>query len=287
MEAAQKPKIADTIDYERIAKKTLSYSRLKEFKRSPLHFWHSLIEKKEATDAQRRGQLIDQIILTPDRVLNEAGKLLEDSQFIIQPPCDRRTNAGKAIYEDFLKKVEGKTIITEEELQNAKNLQEVVFENEIAMDFLSRVHTTQKRIDWQHKKTGLNFKGFLDGEGDNFYLELKSAANADPEVFVKDAFKFNYHLQGGMYVEGGSFQRFPLPDLIYIVVEPNPPYGIAVIEAPEEYIRLGMQEYNKLCDGFKYCLDNKLFHQSYQFRNLFTGINKMEVPAWMLKNLEE
>lgn len=281
------------VTLEDIAKRSLSYSSIKEFRRSPEHFLHYLQYKKPPTAAQAFGSLVDKMILTPDNweasfaVIPEKPAFLKDLVAVYGKDKGREMyDNGKLQYETFLKENAGKTLVTPQEIEEAKLITEKVWSNPAAAALLSRVTCTQNELRWTDKKTGLKMVGYLDGKGDNIILELKTTMNADPEMFAKDCIKYLYFLQAGIYCEGVKATEFEFPDFYYLAVEKTAPYGICVLKADADYINYGKQEYRRLLDSFKYCLANKLFEKSYEYRSSNGGgYHHLLLPGWLAKDL--
>jgi len=264
------------IDYEKITNKVLSYSSLKEFRKSPEHFVQYLEKKKAPSEAMILGSLVDRMVLTPGTWQDE---------FTVMPHFDRRTKEGKEGFAKFTEENKGKTFVEEDVIIKAEFITAKVMQNEQAKEILSRLTQTQETIFYTDKETGLKMVAKLDGRGDNIIMDLKTCASADPEEFAKAAINFGYPLQAGVYAEAVRNRFFKFPDYYFICVETSAPYGISVCKASDDFVELGKQQLRKALEEFKYCLDNKLFHQSYEFRNLF-GPHILELPPWAKKGLE-
>lgn len=264
------------IDYEAIRNKTLSYSSLKQFKKSPEHFMQYMLKKMEPTPAMIFGTLLDKMILTPDTW---------QESFTVMPVFDKRTTVGKIGYAEFVKENAGKTFIAEDDVVTAEFITEKVFKNAAAKELLDRIDRTQDMISYTDNKTGLKLRGFLDGKGDGFIMDLKSCQSADPDLFIKQAINLDYTLQAGVYLEAAARTFFEFPEYYFLCVETSAPYGISVCRASDDFIKLGKKDLRTQLDRFKYCLDNELFHQSYEFRNLF-GPNILDLPGWAKKGLD-
>lgn len=265
------------IDYQKIIDKVLSYSSLKEFMKSPEHFVQYLEKKKAPSEAMIFGSLLDRMILTPGTWQDE---------FTVMPHFDRRTKEGKEGFAKFAEENKGKTFVEEDQIVKAEFITAKVMQNEQAIELLSRITQTQETIFYTDKETGLRMIAKLDGRGEDIIFDLKSCASADPDDFIKAAINFNYPLQAAVYTEAVRNKFFKFPDYYFLCVETSAPYGISVCKAGDDFIELGKQQLRKALDQFKYCLDNKLFHQSYEFKSLF-GPRILELPAWAKKGLEE
>ncbi len=293
MEETNPPQVdAEKELYERITKKTLSYSSLKQFNKSPEHFVHYLKGGFVPTAAMIFGSLLDKMILTP-------GTWQDD--FIVKPEkpplkkdlveqYGKETGAemyiaGKANYEKWMEDNAGKTFVTQEQIDEAAFITKKVFANTEAAALLAMITSTQRRVEFTDKATGLKVCGYLDGEGDTIIMDLKSCQSAEPEKFARQACDLGYHLQAAVYLEAAKLNGFRFPEYWFLCVETAEPYGIAVIRASDEFIEYGKLELRNSLDNFKYCLDNRLFHQSYQFKNKF-GPLTLELPGWLKRKIE-
>ena len=276
---------------EDIEKRHLSYSSLKEFRRSPEHFIHYCTTKRPPSAAQAFGSLVDKMILTPDQweesfvVVPEKPAFLKDLVAEHGKEKGRELyDEGKRSYEEFLAKNAGKTFVTEAEIEEAKMVTTKVWSNPASAAILERVTNTQKELRWTDRKTGLKMVSYLDGIGDGLILELKTTQNADPESFSRDCMNYLYWLQAGIYMEGIKATEFLFPDFYYLAVEKTAPYGVCILKADKKYLDYGRQEFRKLLDRFKYCLEQDLFNTSYEFKSA-VGYHSLDLPGWLAKNL--
>ena len=100
------------------ANEALSASGLRHFRKSPLHYRHSLLTKPEPTLAMRVGNLVHCLVLE---------RHLFCQRYAITPTImDRRTKAGREAYAEWLQDVAGKVIVTEAEYETAEACAEAV-----------------------------------------------------------------------------------------------------------------------------------------------------------------
>ncbi len=146
------------------------------------------------------------------------------------------------------------------------------------------VTKTQSKIKWEDKETGLPMIGYLDMEAEKFIADLKSTTDAHPDEFMKSAINFDYHIQAAIYLEAMA-HRGKFPDYYFIAVEKTAPYGVSVLKATKDFIALGNQEYRKLLQEFKFCMQQNAFDQSYEFRSP-VGYYQMDLPGWAKNKLQ-
>jgi len=282
METATKNKPLITI--EDIEKRPLSYSSLKQFKRSPLHFMEYRTAAKADKDAWIFGRLLDCLLLTPDQV---------EKEFAVLPVAVKLKDVGRELYDSYKATCDrvyarpNVTIVTAEAWKQATTMRDVIWGHTTAKKIIERVTDVQCQYTWKDKKTKLKITGRFDGEGTDMIFELKTAQDADPDAFFKDAYKFDYHIQCATYLEAMA-RKGKFPNFWYIVIEKTAPYGISVFRPSDEYIELGKKELRKLLDRFKYCMDENKFDQGYEFKSAVEdGSHILYLPPWAARKLDD
>lgn len=269
----------------------LSYSSLKAFQKSPQHFVEYRLTKKEPTPALMFGNLLDILILTPAEYDKKYSVMPAD----LEKPGANIINAKNPSpaslekikrYNDWTGANQGKIWITDDDYQLASFLAKKTFDNEKAKDLLSRVGSTQQKMSWTHKATGLPMVAFKDMNGDSFIGDLKSAADGSPEGFMSAAYKFGYHLQAGTYRDGERTLSGRYPDYFFLVVETSAPYNVTVYKATADFIKLGEQQFEETMQAFKFCMENNLWYQGYEF-HAAAGYHQLDLPGWAKQKLNK
>jgi len=272
-------------------KRPLSASSLKAFQKSPQHFIEYRTTRKAPTPAMAFGNILDCLILTPDDYEKKFVVMPED----IKKPTSAQAGAAKpslktldqiAKYDTWTNENRGKTWIEQDDYDLASFLADKTFKNEKAAELLSRVSRTQDKLDWVDPITGLPLIGFKDATGDTFILDLKSAADGSPEGFQSAAYKLGYHIQTGTYLEAEKVLFHKYPDFFHLVVETVAPYNISVFKADADFIELGKQEYRFLLDQVKFCNENNLWYQGYEFHSA-VGYHQLGLPGWAKNKLNK
>lgn len=276
-----------------IKKRPLSYSSLKEFKRSPMHFLHyrNKPKDKEEKAALIFGGLLDCLLLTPDEF---------DSRYCILPEAfllkdcvaAHGKEQGRLVYDKRNEEIEAaianteKVIISQDLYNQASTMRDIIWSHPIAMKIIQRVTDVQCTIPWKDKGTGLDVIGKFDGMGEDIIFELKTTRDADPEAFMKDAYNLGYHIQCATYLQA-MHKRGKFPTFWYVVIEKTAPYGISVFRPSEEYVALGKQELDYLLKSFKLCLDMNKFGLGYEYKSPFSdGTHVLDLPPWARNKLE-
>lgn len=265
--------------------KELSYSSLKKFRTSPLDFVQYILDKQDPeknvqTDAMLEGKVLDSILTTPH--------LFDDQFYVMEEKIERRSNEGKAIWELYLELADKKSLVSLEMFESCCKMAESIRKNEDAAYYVSQMHKSQVPIRFKHYESGLWLHGFEDWESnpesaDFFVCDLKKNRSAKRDDFIKDAARMDYHLQSGIYTMYHKVKRYAFPDFIHVVVEPTEPYGVNVFRAAAggKYLNAAHEEVHNTLMAFKYCLDNNLWHKSYDFvRHEALRYDEMEMPGY-------
>lgn len=257
----------------------LSYSSLKQFARSPIHYIQYLNQKFEPSDSMVLGSLVDCLLLTPDDF---------EKTYLVIPKIDRRSKAGKEAFAEAQEKAseQNLTIVSEVQFNTAQIMVEQVWNNKEAATILNATTETQKRIEWNHK--GLPFIGYLDGagqfeQGKKFIFDLKTTSDASLDTYTKQLINLKYDLQIAMYYMAYQRQNFEQPLAYHIVVENKAPYSCNVFRLSDTVLEAGKRVYDNLCDQFKNCLEENLWHMSYEY---FQEPNQiLDLPDWYINKL--
>lgn len=275
------PEDYSSLVHEKIeAGKGVSYSSLKRFRDSPLSYIEYLMTPFQRTPAMLLGSVVDDLVTNKEKFW--------ENWFIIPEKPNLRTNAGKAEMELY-REIAGNAEVIEEELFNeAVIISEALYKNEKVRYYLEKVEKTQEWISFTHKETGLKVRGIIDFESykdqdeyKHFIADLKTARSAKDEDFIRDGAKLWYNGQVGIYTLAKKAVSFEFPDFYHIVVETKSPYNTNVLKSDRKYIDVCQMEVHNTLMAFKYCLDNNLWHQSYEFvRNQAMMHGNMVLPAY-------
>jgi hypothetical protein len=226
----------------------VSMSRLKEMRRSPLHYLHRLSHGKDSAP-MRLGTAAHAAVLEPERFAE---------QFAV---WSRRGDSGNLAprrgqyWDAFTAEHPGKTIITEDEYELAVDIAKAVRGNPLAMHYLASGdpevtmqwtmaggRRCRGRVDWMTKVAPPN----LPNEIRPHLVGLKSARDCRHFKFGNQAAVLGYHLSWGFYYDGFKAIKEIEPRVIEIVVESDAPHAVAVYEIPQDIIDQGRDEYQNL-----------------------------------------
>lgn len=251
------------IDLEFVQNRPLSYSSIKEFAKSPRHYVHYVLAKREPSKAMDLGSLIHCLIMYPSKFNN---------QFIVAPNVDRRTKDGKATWEEFMLTSNGKTVITEDELAEATQITDNVMSNWKTKNAVTECTSFEQ--EFKYDILELPFRGFVDGikEGE-YILEIKTMTDASPSNVTREFYNRKYHIQAGLY---NLVHKLPVK---YLIVETKAPYNSMLVDVSDDYIVKGQQELMDLTEKFTTCMDLDAFNAGYGFMESEEFV--IGLPSWV------
>lgn len=255
------------VTLDMIEKRPLSFSSLKEFIKSPIHYINYISKKREPTPAMILGSVVHALILQPDSF---------SARFAVEPEVDKRTTAGKDKIAEFLLTAEGKEVVSASTYRTAQEMVSA-FIHSPNMEYVRNCTTFEKRFDVKHSATGLPVCGFLDGENPiDYTLEIKTVESAERDNVIRDFYNMKYFLQAGIYnyVNGKR--------VLYVAIEKTPPYLSKAFYADDDYLTLGKTLFNQAMSDFKYCMDMGLFDSGYEFYGGYEPV-ALPLPAWAKK----
>jgi len=277
------------MNWDDLKKRPLSYSSLKEFRKSPLHYMHYRDKVwMPPTDAMKIGLLAEHLLI-------ESSKW--EDKFIMSPDINRRTNAGKEEYSKFIEQadLQGKTIINTDMLAKADAMVEVAMMNPMIVELLKYKTRTQKKLFWrEHVEWNGNdyfipMIGYTDFEYSNTELisiDVKTCRDASNDKFGRDVGNMWYYGQMGVYSMGYHKTEYKFPKMMWVVMETTEPYGSNVIELSQRDLDYAKAEVKALLVKFVQCLEEKRFDEDYKFfLRPEQTYNTYHMPPWLKNSL--
>jgi len=204
----------------------VSKSWLDQIHRSPAHLRAYLEGLRPPTPRMEFGQLVHAWVLEPDSI---------QSRYLRTPNFDRRTKAGKAGAAEMeaRAKESGMTMVDDETWDKATLIVAGVYRNKAAASILSKGDAEQSVI-WINSETGEPCKARADWLRENFTTDVKITVDASLDAFGRSIARYRYHVQDAHYREG-----FDSPRFVWIAVETEPPYAVAVYADNADMLSIG------------------------------------------------
>ena len=250
-----------------------SNSTLSRMKKSPAHCKAYLDMPVEPTAAMRIGSLIHKRVLEPS--------LFDDSYLLTPEGIDRRTKVGKAAWAEFQEILNGREPIKSNELLLANMISDSIDAHPAASHYLDGGRAEVSAF-WQDPEFDFPCKcrfDFLSNTG--YIVDLKTTQDASATEFAKSIYKFGYHRQAAMYMDGHTQCTGITPKgFVFIAVEKEPPYAVGVYVLDAESIALGREEYRELLAEFAKCkLENNWPAYSSE-------VQELSLPNWVFAQRE-
>lgn len=218
------------------------------------------------TPALLFGQTVHKLVLLPDEF---------DTEFAIAPQVDGRTKEGRAIRDVFRLQSEGKTVIDQSMFDEANDMASALRKAPYVERLLRGER--EKPYFWTDELTGEECKCRVDcitrvGEK-LIVVDYKTCADASNDGFMRDAIKYGYHFQAGMYLEGTQADSF-----VFIAQEKKPPYSVNILEADEAFIQKGRDIFRELIGIYHHCKETG---EWYGYLGAYNMINSLSLPGWL------
>ncbi len=267
MKEIKEPGIFELSNEEYHAQPGLNKSGLVQLAKSPAHYfeWYHAPEE-EPSRAMMLGTALHTALLEP------AGF---KQSIMIAPKIDKRTKAGKAQWESFQEEAKGKIILTEDEASAIAGMKASVFNNMTAYDLLLEGKSEQsiffKDPDYD----------FLSKIRPDFYthdkevVDIKTCLDAGYDGFSRAVANFKYHWQALFYLKGlTAVTETEHNKFIFIAVEKDPPYAVAVYEATKAMLHAARKQIAPLLSVYAECLTTNVW-PGYEDK-----LQSLELPRW-------
>lgn len=247
--------------------------------KSPAHYWAKYLDpnrvREEPSKALRIGSAVHAAVLEPE---------VFRQKYIIAPSFNMRTNDGKEKHAQLMEhcKANKLTLIDTEEHALCMKMREAVMKVPAAAVLLE-AGVAEQRIDWEREIVtedgeliGVQLKAKPDWLSHNdFIVDLKTTEDASPQGFAKSVWNFRYHVQAPFYCDAYE-HKFGKPPrgFIFIAVEKNPPYAVALYYATPEIMDRGRSTYERDLRTYQKCLETG------EWPAYGTEIKPLQLPGW-------
>ncbi|MES0445018.1 MAG: PD-(D/E)XK nuclease-like domain-containing protein [Desulfobacterales bacterium] len=214
------------------------------------------------TPAMLLGTLVHCAVLEPEEF---------DDRYVVAPVINKRTNAGKAEWKEFVEANAAKAVLTMEEKDTAFYIARCVMAHSVARDLLTGGEA-ERVYSWENEKFGVACKGKADYVNGNIVVDLKTAQDASPGGFSRSCANFGYHMQDAHYTEGSQCDQF-----IFVVVETTYPFVVEVYELDEDAKLIGRDKTDQALHRFQELNMFDLWGVNYSGEDKVT---KLSLPGW-------
>lgn len=198
-------------------KDPVHFSNLRWISRSPLHYITRLQMPQKQTPAMLFGSLVHALLVGGDYVVYQG---------------DRR--GGK--WAEFKAANEGRTIVTQAEVDRARRAADAVRAHPVAKTLLDGQH--EHTIEWVRNERQCSSR--LDVMGDSDFInDLKVTTNTHPSRFASHCLWMHNHAQLAFYREAAAWARKTVNRLYITGVEAYAPHCVTVFRLTPGALRAG------------------------------------------------
>lgn len=246
-------------------------SGLEWLAQSPLHYWANCLDPKrepdEPTAAMKLGSAIHCAVLEPKEFAARYAKA---------PACDRRTKAGKEIYEAFLAEAGAREILSADDFETCEKIAVAVRRN-ISAEAILEAGSAEVTLVWQDKIEGVLCKARLDWLAPGVIFDLKSTQLAAPVDFAKQVANLNYHVQAAFYIDGLETLTGEQATFVFGAIEKAAPYAFGSYYLDPASLDAGRKLYRQWLAKYAECLRTK------KWPGYREEIVELSLPPWALK----
>ena len=225
----------------------MSNSKLKKFAENPC----APLNEFTTSDAMRFGQLVDCLLLSPDKFKDEFKILNMDDR------PNKKFKMGKD-NEEWLSSLRSSStpLVEKDEVDQASFIVEQLLKDSFIKEIVTNgiIHPVYFWID---PSTGIDMKLELDILYDNKIYDLKTTKSIYPPFFVKDV-KNYYRLQPAIYIDGVIANGEFVEAFEFLAVDKEyADYNFFPVD--DSFIEQGRKEYKHHLKGFKDCRESNIW----------------------------
>lgn len=200
---------------------------------------------RPATDAMRFGSAAHMALLEPELVSGSMN---------VMPVCDRRTKAGKELYNSFVE-AHGDDYVTQAEYDQVMGMCKALRIPGSDAELLLSHHEFKTEVSVFGEVGGstakCRFDGLILSAGVGF--DYKTARSANPREFIWDCRKMGYDLQAAWYIDVMASIGHTIEQFIFLAQEKTAPYLCSVIgfSADGEFVQKGREKYLAALDKYR------------------------------------
>lgn len=222
------------------------------------------------TDATRIGRALHCLALEPEYF---------SRRFVELPDFgDMRSSKNRELRDAWLRdEAPGKTPMSPHHVQMVRDMANSIRRHPAAKKLMRRGRP-EVTACWTHDRTGLRCKSRADwlADIDGVFVDVKTAADASKEAFRRAAAEHRYHVQDAFYSRAFHENGIPIKHFVFVVVEKEPPYSVAVYQLGEASRLVGEAMYERDLTSLRTAID------SDEWPGYGNGVMDLDIPSWEL-----
>jgi exodeoxyribonuclease VIII len=252
----------------------ISQSRLKAMARSPAHFRAALTAEEESSRALTIGTILHLAVFEPH--LLESSYYLRPETYENKKGVVKKWNANATECKDWAAAHDDREVLVVKEHESIIGMRKSVMEHAAALAALAD-GIPEQCLFAPDPTTGIGLKCRADWLSGNTIVDLKSTVDASPEGFASSVDKFGYDVQAAYNLDIANWLSLGREFFLFIAVEKEPPYAVAVYELDAESIGIGRSKYRRYLDLADHCF------KTDEWPAYDPAIQRLSLPQWSIR----
>lgn len=242
--------------------------------KTPMHAYAYQTEPREDTNALIRGEATHYAVLEPE---------LFDARYAEPPQGDGRTVAVKAAWAEWKLAHPNCVAIKHDDYSCAKGMNVAIRSHAEALRYIQGPGINETTLTWTDEETGEPCKARPDricsADGWTWVPDIKTCRSASPRMFAKAIAEYGYHNKAAWYLDALDRVEKRPRRFLFLAVESEQPYAVALYELTDEAIEQGRQENRTALALYAECKRNKTW-PGYP-----AGVQYIDLPKWKQKEM--
>jgi exodeoxyribonuclease VIII len=231
--------VLDLPPHEYHASEGISSHDLGMIHHSLAYYKHSKSQIHKPKSHYAIGTLLHTAVLEPEKF---------EGSYSIAPDCEKRSNADKEIWRmsEELAALENKVLVKQADLEEILRIRDSVFAHRSASEAISCGGIFEPSMYATDPETGILLRARPDlVSNGNAIIDLKTTVfgGASKRSFSKTIARFRYDVQAAFYLDMLTLCQMPRETFVWIAVEKEPPYAVAVYYLDDKSIEAGRSQY--------------------------------------------
>ena len=171
--------------------------------------------------------------------------------FAVRPAVDGRTKEGKAIITRFVAENQGRTILSQDEHQQASAIRDAVFAHAGAKQLVEGGIAEQSFFA---EGAGITRKVRPDYMVNGLLVDLKTTTDASDAAFSRTCWNYRYHVQSAYYLDTVEIVTGWRPEGFIFIAAEKGSGQVAVYVASQSMIEAGRLQYQHDLEVYRRCL---------------------------------
>jgi len=176
----------------------------------------------------------------------------------------------------------GKLLIRARDLVHQTCMLGALDKNSAAKHIMEKVEDREVTVIWNDPGSDVLCRGRPDALVPEWetVVDIKTSKSATRESFQRTLADFQHHISAAMYIDGLRWNNYEYSSFIFIVIQREPPYEVAVFELDPEDLDRGRRQYKALLAEWKLCMETNHWPDRVE------GVQVIGLPSWVRRQLD-